>query len=390
MVLYFDTHNTRYRYSTLVGDIMSPPRTRHKGLSDASESDSTASSVLRKRKKSESDIIYLINQIDSLKIVCSNTLSTVESLRENVENLLAENVCLKAEIRKLQESHASTSAKSEKSIANTAAQLKKISSATASTSSTSYASVVNNNPVVIIKPKDSTQTSSLTKKDIRENVSPSTTTFCGIRDAANGGIVIECNSISGSNSLLKDATDKLGDKYVITIPSKRPTKIRVIGMSEHFSSEQLKEKLRIQNPEFFPTGSVLDVVSTFKIKENFGAKLIVDTETFRKIMEDTKPRLRLGWDVCRVFEAFDIIRCFNCSDYHHLSKDCTAKKRCPKCSGEHKLLECKSIVESCCNCCEAVKSLKLNLDTNHSAMSPDCPVYIRKVNAQRQRTKYTN
>lgn len=94
-------------------------------------------------------------------------------------------------------------------------------------------------------------------------------------------------------------------------------------------------------------------------------------------MDVANSKLRIGWDVCRVSEAFDIVRCFNCSDYHHMSKDCTSKKRCPKCSGEHALLECKSTIESCCNnYSEAVKSLKLDLDTNHSAMSLDCPAYI--------------
>lgn len=101
-------------------------------------------------------------------------------------------------------------------------------------------------------------------------------------------------------------------------------------------------------------------------------------------------RLRIGWDIFRVFEAFDVIRCFNCSDYHHLSKNCTSKKRCLKCSKKHGMSECESTVEFCCNCSETAKSLKLDLYTNHSAMSSDCPVYLRKINAQRQRTNYSH
>lgn len=345
---------------------MSPPRTRHKSNSDLSVSDSATMSV-RKRKNSDTDNIALINQMDSIKSVCANTNKIVDELKCMIENLLAENVFIRAELCKLQHLHGTTSAKM-------------------STAGLTYSSVVSNNPVVVIKPKDSTQASSTTKKHLRENVSPSTTTFCGVRNAAKGGVVIECSSISGSNSLLKDATNKLGSNYVVTIPSKRPTKIRVVGMSENFTSDQLIEKIRSQNPDLLNSDSALEVVSTFKIKEHFGAKLVVDPQTFGKIMVDSK--LRIGWDVCRVYEAFDIIRCFNCSDYHHLSKNCTSKKRCPKCAGEHSLLECESTIESCCNCLDVANSLKITLATNHSATSPDCPVYLRKINTQRQRTNY--
>lgn len=366
---------------------MSPPRSRLKSSSDMSASDSSVF-TLRKRKNSESEteLVALINQIDSLKIVCNNTYKVVDELKVMVANLQAENICMKSELYKLHELHSATSTKSDKYLSNTVIQLKKLNSATTSTTAVSYASVINSNPVVI-KPKDINQASSITKKDLRENISPTATPFRTVRDAANGAIVIECKSVSGCNSLLKDATAKLGDNYVVTIPSKRPTKVRVIGMSENLSSEQLKNKIFAQNPDLFNNDSALDIVSTFKTKDSFGAKLIVDPDTFRKMMDES--RLRIGWDICHVFEAFDVIRCFNCSDYHHLSKNCTSKKRCPKCSGEHILSECTSTVESCCNCSDTAKSLRLDLDTNHSAMSSECPVYLRKVNAQRQRTNYT-
>lgn len=160
---------------------MSPPRTRLKSNSDSSASD-YAFVANRKRKNSDTDFIALINQVEGLKSVCANTYKVVEELKCVIENLLAENVCMKAELCKLQELHATMSAKSDQCYSNTVVQLKKLNSVTAATSSLSYSSVVNN-PVVVIKPKDSTQASSTTKKDLRENVSPATT---------------ECNSISGS------------------------------------------------------------------------------------------------------------------------------------------------------------------------------------------------
>lgn len=85
---------------------------------------------------------------------------------------------------------------------------------------------------------------------------------------------------------------------------------------------------------------------------------------------------------------FDIIRCYNCSSFNHFAKDCTTS--CHKCAEPHTLIECCSVLECCCNCKDVADSLKLSLDTGHSASSLDCPVYIRKVNAQRKRTNYAN
>lgn len=352
---------------------MSPPRTRKRtnSVTDMSDSATSDTGAARKRKRKENDVTALMNEILLLKTVSNNTFKVVDDLKLLVQKLLEENVSIKAELRLLQSLRASSTA-----------------SNSSSSNKSSFASIVKSNPVVVIKPKNADQPSETTKKDLRANMSPTASKFCGVRNAANGGVVIECESEAGSNILLKDAAVKLGENYVVTIPTKRPTKIRIIGMSEQLSSETLIQKMVAQNPEIFVSGYSAEVVSTFKLKERFGAKLIVDPDSFAKVIFSSK--LRLGWDICHVYEDFDLIRCYNCSGYHHLAKNCTSKKQCPKCAGEHAMLECKSSVERCCNCVEAASTLNLALGTNHSASSPDCHVYIRKINAQRRRTNYNN
>lgn len=332
---------------------MSPPRTRMKRtntVSDFSDDAMSDGKSNRKRKRNEPDITALMSEIDTLNSVCNNTFKAVDDLKLLVNMLLEENKSIKTELRLLQSNHAATA---------DIDKLQRIKSTSGSAQAISFASVVKSNPVVIIKPKNADQPSETTKKDLRENMSPTASKFCGVRNVANGGIVIECENIAGSNVLLKDAAAKLGENYVVTIPTKRPTKIRVIGMSEQLSSETLIQKMVAQNPEVFQTGYSAEVVSTFKIKNGFGAKLIIDSDSFAKIINSSK--LRLGWDICRVFEDFDLVRCYNCSGYHHLAKNCTSKKQCPKCAGEHSVLECKSTVERCSKCVEAESSLNLGL-----------------------------
>ena len=100
------------------------------------------------------------------------------------------------------------------------------------------------------------------------------------------------------------------------------------------------------------------------------------------------PKLLIGWDVCKVAESFDLMRCFNCSGYHHTANKCTSSVICPKCSGNHKIADCKSQVESCINCINVNLALKLNLDCKHAAWSRTCSVYLRKIDQERKRVDY--
>lgn len=331
----------------------------------------------RKRKGSEleeAEFNALLDKIDGINAVCHSTFQIVDELKIVVQNLLVENTNIKAELGKLK---ALYSAAASSSTHVPTAQ-----------SGASYASALKSKPVVIVRPKDAHQDSSITKQALRESVVPSNNTVCGIRNAAHGGIVIECDNLAGSSIIHKDISAQIGENYVVSVPTKRPTKIRIVGMSEQLPVDDLTKKILAQNHECFEEKSSIEVVSTFKIGNSFGAKLVLDSESFNKIMVNSK--LRIGWDVCRVYEAFDLVRCFNCCDYHHVAKNCTSSKRCPKCAGEHTLQDCTSQTECCCNCTAAMASMKLTIDTKHSALSSDCPVYLRKIRAEQRRTNYKN
>lgn len=43
----------------------------------------------------------------------------------------------------------------------------------------------------------------------------------------------------------------------------------------------------------------------FKLRNSFGYKMEVDAETFNRVMKNNK--LRVGWDICFVSEAFAIV-----------------------------------------------------------------------------------
>lgn len=247
-----------------------------------------------------------------------------------------------------------------------------------------FSQAVKSSHAVLINPKLTKQTSQITKDDLRKKGDTFGIEISGVRHSAEGGIVVECSSQLDSKKLLTNAVSKLGSNYVVRLPVKRTTKICIVGLSENFTNECLVQK-RQQNPEIFNESSTLSVVHTFKLRNSFGHK--IDAETFDRVMSNSK--LRIGWDICSVSEALDIVRCFNCSAYHHTAKNCNSKTCCPMCSEEHKLADCTSTTPYCINCKEASKTLKLQIDFSHTVTSIDCPVYKRKVEQQQRRTNYT-
>ena len=99
-------------------------------------------------------------------------------------------------------------------------------------------------------------------------------------------------------------------------------------------------------------------------------------------------KMSIGWSICRMFEYVRLFRCYKCGDYDHKSTDCKKDERCLKCaSKEHKSVDCVSESFKCCNCMEANEKLKLNLKIDHTVFDINCPLYLRKVDAQKRSIK---
>lgn len=78
-----------------------------------------------------------------------------------------------------------------------------------------------NNPVIVVKPKDATQTCSTTKTDIRMKIDPSGHPICAVRNVSKGGFVIERASKNASIALQNDFVAKLGSNYNVNIPGNK-------------------------------------------------------------------------------------------------------------------------------------------------------------------------
>lgn len=335
----------------------------------------------------------VVAQVAELNKICVQTNSMISELQLAVQKLLAENNRLTKTVSKLELSISNIPAGTNNMTMDVIK--KTISEAVADSNKPakpSFAGIVKSNSVVVVKPKKQDQSSLVTKKHLRENIDPIDLPIADIRNTANGGLIIECVDSDASDKLFKNVSDKLSEDYNVNISKKRLPKIKVIGLSEELAFTEIERNLVTQNPDVFTNKSNIKVLHCFKLKKGsslFGIRVEVDGESFVKLMNNS-PKLRIGWDVCSVYECFDLVRCFKCCGFHHMADKCTAEVICFKCSGNHKRAVCTSTIECCTNCKSAASTLNMEIDTSHSAFSNDCSVYKRKIDMERKRINYNN
>lgn len=239
--------------------------------------------------------------------------------------------------------------------------------------------------VVIIKPKNK-QESQKTREEIQKNLKPSTLEvgINQIRNIKEGGVLIKCKNKEEQNKIKKAAEKELTKLYQVKAPELKNPLIKIVDIEEKLTNEELVNSIKRQNKSIISETMEIDVKVNKKMKQTFMAILEVDPITFQKIMQEHS--LSIGWKKCRVFEYIPVFRCFNCGGYNHHSKDCNIK-RCLKCtSEEHETKDCMN-QDKCYNCIEANRKLNLDLIVTHSIYDKDCPVFLKRVAAQKQKIK---
>ncbi|KAK9878696.1 hypothetical protein WA026_023396 [Henosepilachna vigintioctopunctata] len=82
----------------------------------------------------------------------------------------------------------------------------------------SYANIVSSKSMIVVKPKNTSQTNAETKSDIVTNVSAAQLNLkvSKVKQIKDGGILISCDGSEGANNFKKVASEKLSAKYDIS------------------------------------------------------------------------------------------------------------------------------------------------------------------------------
>lgn len=330
-------------------------------------SDSSSSSTTKETKNMmQKEMLLFKQQINELFLDKFNFMKNIiDETNNNVKILVEDNKKIKAELVELKQM-------------KTAATKDEIK-----INIPSYADTLKTSgPVVVITPKDVLQKSDKTKNDIKNKMDPTNTQINGIRHAAKGAIVIECKDNESREQVKSDAVKELGVGYSVVIPKPKNYKIKICGISEKLSEDEIIDCLIKQN-KYLKAEDEIKVVKTIEIKKpkcDIRYQTLIETnrDTYKRIMEANK--LFIKWDSCKVFEHISVVRCFKCLGFNHVQKYCTKKLSCKYCAGEHASSDCKTSDQlQCVNCLWHVNNLNVNLNVQHDAFSKECPVLERKL-----------
>lgn len=241
-----------------------------------------------------------------------------------------------------------------------------------------------NEPMVIVTPKIG-KDNKKTKEDLKSMIDPTSLQINHSRNLSNGGIAMSCSSSTASKKLQELAIEKMSGEYDVKITEMRRPKIKIVGMSDELSDDEIIRKLKAQNE--FLSHSELKVVHKYVGLRGFhSAVLEVNGEVCSKLLE--AGRVFIDFDSCRVVEDIQVMRCFKCCQFYHKGRDCKNKMACQMCGEEHETANCDNRIKNCVNCKLAVDTYKVVLDTNHASSDKNCPMFKRKLAIARRRVSY--
>lgn len=248
-------------------------------------------------------------------------------------------------------------------------------------------------PIVIIKPKNHEQKNIKTQEDIKNNIDPVDVGVAGIKNFKKGSVIVELKNTEATKKIQKEVITKLGDRYEVDIPKPKYPTIKVVGITDKYTAEEIENKIRMQNEYKDKEKSKISVKFIKENKKssgynNFTVFIEVDGKTHSKMLEETK--INIGWNRCAVYDHLSVLRCFNCNGYRHKAGDCKNKKSCGKCSNAHDTSECKENIDKikCVNCKLSNDKLSLNLNDNHHAWSKECPIYKRNIESEKRKIDF--
>ena len=251
-------------------------------------------------------------------------------------------------------------------------------------------------PVLIVKAKSSPD-----KKKVKETVQkvlhPVKDPVRLMRETAGGDIVLICNDAESVNVVKKKVDEAIGSSFVVTEPKELQPRLKIVGFErEYCDKNQLLDAFSNQNKDIVTDESQVELIQDPK-QQLSGKRLCtavigVDINTFKRAL--TKQKVYIGWSNCAVYEHVDVVRCFKCQEYNHISANCkSATAVCCFCSESHDgVKECphKGNEKSfkCANCCKANAKYELNIDINHSVMSLQCPVLRKRIEQKKKHIRY--
>lgn len=196
-----------------------------------------------------------------------------------------------------------------------------------------------------------------------------------IRKSRGGDLVIELGKETNSKEFEKVVQNALG----------KSSSVRRLSPKINFEIKDIDptiEKDELINELAERTETDLRQIEIKNIRFAHGGTrtAIVSLPAESAIKLDAESRIRIGCTYCKIKRALNLIRCFRCHDFGHMSYTCTAKMKerelCRRCGCEgHQINDCKS--KRCCILC--IRKGIPDERAEHVAGAANCPEYKKYI-----------
>jgi hypothetical protein len=137
-----------------------------------------------------------------------------------------------------------------------------------------------NEPLVIVKPKNSKKTGKDTREDVKKKIDTSLIPVKELRNIAGSSVGLECKNSEETENVRKTVAEQMGRDYEVTVAELRYPEIKIVGLFEEPDEADIVSKIKRQN-DFITEEAVIEVLNIEKARNrtqtfNMALKLTLD------------------------------------------------------------------------------------------------------------------
>lgn len=256
-----------------------------------------------------------------------------------------------------------------------------------------------NKHVVVVKPRDTAETSTEIKTILKQHLKPKENKFDCTRATHNK-----------HNSVFQFTTKEAADHFKQTISTNSDLTSQVEAHSPKCLNPTIVVcNVDIDTPHTEVEQALLDIPGVSEHKEHI--RFLNDTKkgTLKDhkfsvppavyvLLEKAGFTLELDFTIHDIKSVVQVRQCFGCFGFDHIARNCTSPNMyCIKCSASYErnaehtcpasTSNCPSQLPICPNCPNAY-NLKFREHTSHKPNSMNCPIYAARYHRTKQRTMF--
>ena len=208
----------------------------------------------------------------------------------------------------------------------------------------------------------------------------------------SGDLFIVCESEDMRNELKSIVTSSIED-IVVNTPREKRHSITIVGLTKEYQEDEIIKMLVMQNSyinKFAISNNIRDHIKVHVVKplKNNPSRFQVFCDVssiLREGLHHFNEKVTLGLSSCKIYDRYNIKRCFNCQNFGHYFKDCPTKNEpiCGKCSENHPTKDCVTSVLKCINCVRNKSD-----QVQHSTSSHLCPSLMKEQSLLKQKLNH--